>query len=96
MAPSRAVRHPHRLGLDGDAPLALQIHAIEHLLAHLALADRIGDLQECDRPAWISTWSMWAMMEKIANVRELSHEVIVPQRSSHRARPRLPAEMGTS
>ena len=34
------------LGLDGDAPLALQVHAVEHLLAHLPLGHRVGDLQD--------------------------------------------------
>jgi hypothetical protein len=32
------------LGFDGDAPLALQVHAIEHLLAHLPLGHCVGDL----------------------------------------------------
>jgi len=30
------VHQAHGLGLDGDAPLALDIHAVEHLLLHLA------------------------------------------------------------
>jgi hypothetical protein len=34
------------LGLDGDAPLALQVHAVEHLLAHVALGDGVGHLQD--------------------------------------------------
>jgi len=31
---------PHRLRLDGDPALALNIHIVEHLLAHLALGKR--------------------------------------------------------
>ena len=34
------------LGLDGDAALALQVHRIEHLRVHLALAERAGQLQQ--------------------------------------------------
>ena len=34
------------LGLDGDAPLALQVHAVEHLLAHVPLGDGVGHLQD--------------------------------------------------
>ena len=42
------VVQPHRLGLDGDAALALDIHGIEHLLAarHLALREAAGDLDQ--------------------------------------------------
>ena len=36
----------HRLSLDGDAPLALQVHAVEHLLTHVAFGDRVGHLQD--------------------------------------------------
>ena len=36
---------PHRLELDGDAPLPLQLHGVEELLAHLAGLDRAGELQ---------------------------------------------------
>ncbi len=38
--------HAHRLGLDRDAALALEIHRVEHLLAHLALRDRARELQD--------------------------------------------------
>ena len=30
------IRHAHGLRLDGDAALTLQIHGVEHLVAHLA------------------------------------------------------------
>ena len=35
----------HVLGLDGDAPLALQIHRVEVLRAHVTGIDGVGDLQ---------------------------------------------------
>jgi hypothetical protein len=54
----------HRLRLDGDAALALDVHRIEHLLDHVAL----GTAPVC----WISRsasvdlpWSIWATMEKL-------------------------------
>ena len=42
----RPVLEPHRLGLDGDAALALDVHRIEHLLDHVALRDRAGRLDQ--------------------------------------------------
>ena len=36
----------HRLRLDGDAALALDIHRIEHLLDHVARGDRSGLLDQ--------------------------------------------------
>ena len=42
----RDVFEPHRLRLDGDAALALDVHGIEHLLAHVAQGDGAGGLDE--------------------------------------------------
>ena len=39
-------RHPDVLGLDGDAPLPLDVHRVEVLLPHLAGVDRPGQLQD--------------------------------------------------
>ena len=41
-----SVFEPHRLRLDGDAALALDVHGIEHLLDHVALRHRPGLLDE--------------------------------------------------
>ena len=46
VAVARAVVEPHGLRLDGDAALALDVHRIEHLAAHLALAETAGDLDQ--------------------------------------------------
>ena len=35
-----------RLGLDRDAPFPLELHRVEHLLAHLARRDRLGELED--------------------------------------------------
>ena len=39
-------RHPHVLGLDRDAPLALEVHRVEVLLAHVAGVDGAGELED--------------------------------------------------
>ena len=42
-------RHTHRLALDRDAALALDVHAIEILVAHLAGLDDTGQLEHTVR-----------------------------------------------
>ena len=37
----RDVSEPDRVGFDGDAALALQVHGVEHLRHHLALRERV-------------------------------------------------------
>ena len=46
LAVTGAVIEPHRLRLDGDAALALDIHRIEHLLDHFALLEPAGRLNQ--------------------------------------------------
>ncbi len=43
---ARDVLQVHGAGLDGDALLALEVHAVEDLAHHLALVEGVGDLQE--------------------------------------------------
>ncbi|MDQ1203685.1 hypothetical protein QE377_000044 [Microbacterium sp. SORGH_AS 862] len=38
-------RHPHGLALDRDAALALDVHPVQVLRAHVAVGDDAGDLQ---------------------------------------------------
>ena len=45
LAVARAVGHADGLQLDRDPALALQIHAVEDLVLHVALADRAGELE---------------------------------------------------
>jgi hypothetical protein len=40
------VRHPHGLRLDGNSPLALQVHGVENLASHVAIGDGMGGLQD--------------------------------------------------
>ena len=37
---------PHRVRLDRDPPLPLQVHVVEHLVAHLSLGDGAGAFQQ--------------------------------------------------
>ena len=39
-------RNPHRLRLDRDAALALEVHRVEQLRAHVTVGDRIRELQD--------------------------------------------------
>ncbi len=38
--------HTHGLGLDRDATLALEVHRVEQLRAHLARSDGVGELED--------------------------------------------------
>jgi hypothetical protein len=40
------VEHPNRLGLDGDAALALDVHRVEDLLDHVAVGHGVGELED--------------------------------------------------
>ena len=43
------VTHANRIGLNRDAALALDIHAVEHLLRHIALRNGMRELQDAIR-----------------------------------------------
>src|ERR1035437_9563506 len=42
----RSVEHGHRVRLDGNAPLLLQIHRIEQLVLHFARRNGAGPMQQ--------------------------------------------------
>ncbi len=46
LAVPRRVVEPHRIGLDGDAALALEIHRIENLIPHLAIRNGAAKLDQ--------------------------------------------------
>ena len=46
LAVLRGVHHAHRLRLDRDAALALEVHRVEHLRAHLTRRDRMRQLED--------------------------------------------------
>ena len=46
LAVVRSVMQANAFGFDGDAALALEVHRIEHLLVHLALAERAGEFEK--------------------------------------------------
>jgi hypothetical protein len=45
----RGVRHPHRVQLDRDAALALEVEGVEHLGLHFALLEHAGFLDQAVR-----------------------------------------------
>jgi hypothetical protein len=46
LAVARRVEHAHRLRLDRDAALALQVHRVQQLRAHLARGNRVRELED--------------------------------------------------
>ena len=40
------IRKAHRLALDGDAPFALDVHVVQHLVLQLARVNDVGFLDE--------------------------------------------------
>jgi hypothetical protein len=46
LAVARRVEDTHGLRLDGDAALALEVHRVEHLGAHLQRVDGVRDLED--------------------------------------------------
>ena len=63
---------PHRLRLDGDAALALDLHGIEHLLRHFALGQAAAKLDEPVRKRRLAVIDMGDDGE-IPDVREWRH-----------------------
>ena len=43
------VVEPHRVGLDGDPALPLEIHGVEHLIGHFTLLERSGRFEQTIR-----------------------------------------------
>jgi len=72
LAVVRRILQPHRLQLDGDAALALQVHAVEHLLLHLALLDGAADVDEAIGQRGLAVVDVGHDAE-VANQRLLSH-----------------------
>ena len=72
LAVLRLVEQADGLGLDGDAALALDVHAVEHLFAHLARVEAAALL---DQPVGKGRLAMVDVGDdrEIADVREVSH-----------------------
>ena len=69
---SRFVVQTNGLGLDGDAPFPLDIHAVEHLLLHLTLRETAAGL---DQPIGKGGLAVVNMRDdgEITNMGELCH-----------------------
>ena len=58
------VLDPHRLGLDRDPALALEVHRVEHLRP--CMRGSTAPVSSRMRSASVDLpWSMWAMIEKL-------------------------------
>jgi hypothetical protein len=60
--------------LDGDAPLTLEIHRVEHLGLHLACLERAGELQEAICQGRLA-------MVDVGDDREIPNETLIHQES---------------
>jgi hypothetical protein len=70
MAVVRLVIETHGVGLDGDAPLALQVHRIQDLFHHFALRERPGNLQQAVRQGRLA-------VVDVRNDREIADEFAI-------------------
>ena len=72
LAISGPILQRRRLGLDGDAPLALEIHGVEHLLLHLTIGESSTDL---DDPVGQGALSMVDMGNdgKVSNILQIDN-----------------------
>ena len=63
LAVLRGVEDAHGLGLDRDPALALEVHRVEQLRAHVA-ASTVWVISRMRSASVDFPWSIWAMMEK--------------------------------
>ena len=75
LAVERGVVEPHRLRLDGDAALALDVHGIEHLVVELALAHRATAHQQPIGQRALAVVDMGDDRE-IADQRQVGHFIL--------------------
>src|SRR5260221_1677496 len=73
LAVLRLVAEADGLRLDGDAALALDLHAVEHLRAHLALLEAAAALDEAVGKGRFAVVDM-GDDRKIADMAEIGHE----------------------
>ena len=77
------VVHAHRTGLDGDAPLPLQVHVVQQLRLHLALLHRAADL---DHPVGQGGFAVVNVGDdgEVADLALVSHQAHLPSgKSTH-------------
>src|SRR5581483_8158770 len=73
----RGITHAHRLGLDRDALLALQLHLIERLLHQFAPGDRARKLQQAISQRRLPVIDM-SDNTKISDMCLVGHHAIIP------------------
>ena len=72
LAVFRDIVEAHRLRLDGDAALLLDIHVVEHLRAHLAIGQAPGALDQAVGQGRLAMVDM-GDDRKVADVRKVGH-----------------------
>ena len=92
LAVERGVVEPHRLRLDGDAALALDVHGIEHLVVELALGHRATAHQQPIGQRALAVVDMGDDRE-ITDQRQVGHFILSGERgppAAHHERARGP------
>ncbi len=82
---SGVVMQANALGFDGDAALFLQIHGIEHLRGHFALAERAGQLQQAIGKRRLAMVDMRDDAE-VADEAGIHEDAFIPGRGNRAAR----------
>jgi hypothetical protein len=75
--------HAHGLRLDRDPALALDVHGVEQLVAHLALGHRVGDLEDAVGERRLA-------VVDVRDDREVADAGLVHRRSQRTGAPRGP------
>ena len=70
---------PYGLGLDGDTALALDIHAIEHLLLHLPVGEAAAELDQSIRQRGLAVVDMGDDRE-VPDMAEVGHVKRIPSK----------------
>ena len=89
------VQHRDRMGLDGDAPLAFQVHRIEQLVLHVAGGDGAGAVQQAVRKRRLPMINMGNDAE-ISDMRCVHREAGVPRQARGNWRKQSPRRCGSS
>src|SRR3546814_17242929 len=89
------VAEPHGLRLDGDAALALQLHRVEHLLLHLAVADAAAELDHAVGQGGLALVDV-SDDRGVTDVGQVGHAWLYGSYSGNAAAPYVTGEAGSS
>src|SRR3546814_6697016 len=89
------VAEPHGLRLDGDAALALQLHRVEHLLLHLAVAEAAAELDQAVGQGGLAMVDVSDDRE-VTDVGQVGHAWLYGTASGNAAAPSVTGAAGAS